>query len=105
MWVDEYGWIPADPADVRKVVLEEEPIGTVNSPQARFARAQLFGGWEMNWIAFNDAHDVALPGSKGPLLPFLMYPQAEVSGVRRDSLDAPKFMYQISAIELAPTGI
>ena len=39
VWVDEFGWIPVDPADVRKVVLEEEPLGTVNSPQARFARA------------------------------------------------------------------
>jgi transglutaminase-like putative cysteine protease len=101
VWVDEFGWIPADPADVRKVVLEEEPIGTVASPQARFARAQLFGGWEMNWIAFNDAHDVALPGSKGSLLPFFMYPQAEVNGVRRDSLDPARFVYQIAAIELA----
>jgi transglutaminase-like putative cysteine protease len=104
VWVDEFGWIPVDPADVRKVVLEEEPIGTIDSPQARFARAQFFGSWEMNWIAFNDAHDVTLPGSKGPLLPFLMYPQAEVRGVRRDSLDAPRFTYQISAI-LVPGAI
>ena len=37
----------------------------------------------MNWIAFNDAHDVVLPGSKGKPLPFLMYPQAEVAGTRR----------------------
>jgi hypothetical protein len=86
------------------VVLEEEPLGTVNSPQARFARAQLFGSWEMNWIAFNDAHDVALPGSKGPLLPFFMYPQAEVGGVRRDSLDPASFRYRITATELASPG-
>jgi transglutaminase-like putative cysteine protease len=104
VWIDEFGWIPVDPADVRKVVLEEEPLGTVNSPQARFARAQLFGSWEMNWIAFNDAHDVALPGSKGPLLPFFMYPQAEVGGVRRDSLDPASFRYRITATELASPG-
>ena len=57
----------------------------------------------MNWIAFNDAHDVALPGSKGPLLPFLMYPQAEVGGVRRDSLDPASFSYRITATEGATT--
>ena len=105
VWVDEFGWIPVDPADVRKVVLEEEPIGTVSSPQARFARAQFFGSWEMNWMAFNDAHDVTLPGSKGPLLPFLMYPQAEVGGVRRNSLDPASFTYRITAKRVAPPGM
>jgi hypothetical protein len=25
-------------------------------------RTRLFGSWEMNWIAYNVAHDVALPG-------------------------------------------
>ena len=105
VWVDEFGWIPVDPADVRKVVLEEEPIGTVSSPQARFARAQFFGSWEMNWMAFNDAHDVTLPGSKGPLLPYLMYPQAEIGGLRRNSLDPASFTYRITANKVAPPGM
>ena len=26
------------------------------------ARARLFGSWEMNWMAYNFAHDVALAG-------------------------------------------
>ena len=26
---------------------------------------KLFGAWEMNWLAYNDAHDVELPGSSG----------------------------------------
>ena len=33
----------------------------------------------MNWLAYNVAHDVALPGAKGPKLGFLMYPQAETA--------------------------
>lgn len=33
----------------------------------------------------------ALPGSAGPVLPFLMYPLAEVGGVRRDSLEPATF--------------
>ena len=40
-------------------------------------RAKLFGAWEMNWLAYNEAHDVKLPGSSGPAVGFLMYPQAE----------------------------
>ena len=52
-----------------------------------------------DWVAFNDAHDVALPGSSGKPLPFLMYPQAEVNGLRRDPLDAPALCYRITATE------
>jgi transglutaminase-like putative cysteine protease len=97
VYVEGIGWIPADPADVRKVVLEEEPNGTLQSQPARLARERLFGAWEMNWVAFNDAHDVRLPGSRGDLLPYFMYPQAEVGGARRNSLDPTRFRYSIAA--------
>jgi transglutaminase-like putative cysteine protease len=100
VYVERLGWIPADPADVRKVVLEEEPDGSIESESAKRARALLFGSWEMNWVAFNDAHDVRLPGSRGDLLPFFMYPEVEISGTRRNSLDAPSFRYSIAAAEM-----
>ena len=60
-------------------------------------REKLFGAWEGNWLAYNDAHDVKLPGSDGPAVAFLMYPQAEVGGTRLNSLDAEKFKYTITA--------
>jgi transglutaminase-like putative cysteine protease len=93
----DFGWVPVDPADVRKVILEERPDGALTDAHVIDARERLFGSWEMNWIAFNDAHDVVLPGSAGPPLPFLMYPQAEAGGVRRDSLDPATFHYRITA--------
>ena len=96
VWADGYGWIPVDPADVRKLMLEEKKPA-LTDPVVTKAREALFGSWEMNWVAFNDAHDVALPGSAGKPLPFLMYPQAEVAGVRSNSLDPGKFKYTISA--------
>ncbi len=37
----------------------------------------LWGGWEGNWMGYNYAHDVKLPGSRFAPVPFLMYPQAE----------------------------
>jgi hypothetical protein len=94
--------VPVDPADVRKVVLEEPP-GNLPLDDAKVvqARRTLFGAWEMNWLAYNDAHDVALPGSNGPKLAFLMYPQAEKGGERIDCLDADNFKYVITARELA----
>jgi transglutaminase-like putative cysteine protease len=102
VYADGIGWIPADPADVRKVVLEEQPDGSLQGESAKRARAALFGAWEMNWIAFNDAHDVRLPGSRGDLLPYFMYPHAEINGVRRNSLDPPRFRYSIAAAVIAP---
>jgi transglutaminase-like putative cysteine protease len=95
------GWVPVDPADVRKVVLEEPPTGrTLDDPVVQKARRKLFGAWEMNYVAFNHAHDVALPGASGPPVPFLMYPQCETAGVRKDSLDAATFKYEIMAREV-----
>ena len=99
VWVDNYGWIPVDPADVRKLILEEKK-SSLADPAVVKARAALFGSWEMNWIAYNDAHDVALPGSTGKPLPFLMYPQAEVGGDRLNSLDPEHFKYSITAREI-----
>jgi len=75
-----YGWVPVDPADVRKVVLEEKgAIIPLTDPQVVKARAKLFGAWEMNWLAYNYAHDLALP-ARDRALPFLMYPQAQTAG-------------------------
>jgi hypothetical protein len=64
------------------------------------ARVRLFGSWEMNWIAYNFAHDVALPGSSHAPVGFLMYPQAETASGRIDSLDPDNFHYEITAREM-----
>src|SRR6185436_6672301 len=96
-----YGWVPVDPADVRKVVLEERPQPTtLQDPVVPPVRKALFGGWEMNWLAYNDAHDIKLPGSRGPTVGFLMYPQAETANERKDSLDPASFKYTITSKEI-----
>jgi hypothetical protein len=86
--------VPVDPADVRKVILEE-PLGnqSLDDDMVKTARARLFGSWEMNWVAYNFAHDVSLPGSGGKPLGFLMYPQAESADGRLDSLDPDNFKH------------
>src|SRR5882762_3334019 len=101
VYLDGYGWVPVDPADVRKVVLEEPPGNRpLDDGLVQQARARLFGSWEMNWMAYNFGHDVALPGSKREPVPFLMYPQAETADGSVDSLDPDNFKYEISAREL-----
>jgi len=101
VYLTGFGWVPMDPADVRKVVLEEPPGNlALTDPKVAAARTTLFGAWETNWLAYNVAHDLALPGAAGPRVAFLMYPQAEVAGNRLDCLDADAFKYTITAKEL-----
>jgi transglutaminase-like putative cysteine protease len=95
------GWIAVDPADVRKVMLEEVAGGLpADDPKVVSARAMLFGSWEMNWIAYNHGHDVALPGSSKAAVPFLMYPNGETQAGRLDSLDPATFKYSINSREI-----
>ena len=101
VWLDDYGWVPVDPADVRKVVLEERPGLTLASPVVAAARRTLFGAWEMNWVPYNCAQDLALPD--GATLPFLMYPQGRDADGALDSLDAQAFSYRIESRELTGT--
>ena len=97
-----HGWVAADPADVAKVMRQEtnEWIKDADHPLVAPVRKALFGRWEGNWIAYNAAADVQLPGSSGKALPFLMYPQAESGGRRHDPLDAENFVYKIHAREI-----
>lgn len=102
VYLGGYGWVPVDPADVRKVVLEEPPGNRpLDDDMVTKARARLFGSWEMNWMAYNFSHDVTLPGSSGAPVGFLMYPQAETADGRLDSLDPDNFKYEITAREIS----
>jgi transglutaminase-like putative cysteine protease len=102
VYLTGYGWLPVDPADVRKVVLEENQpeLLPLDDPKVKKVRAKLFGGWEMNWLPYNYGHDLKLPQSNGPEIAFFMYPQAETANGRKDSLDPKNFSYTIKAKEV-----
>jgi transglutaminase-like putative cysteine protease len=97
-----HGWVPVDPADVRKVALEEPPGNLpLSDPIVLRAREDLFGSWEMNWMAYNYAHDVELPGSASKPVVYFMYPQAETSEGRIDPFDPDNFKYEITVKEVS----
>jgi transglutaminase-like putative cysteine protease len=102
VFLKDYGWVAMDPADVTKVAREETSEWLkVDHPLVEAVRPKLFGGWEGNWLAFNSAHDVALPNAtQGGKLGFLMYPQSETAQGRRDSLDPDTFKYTIITREI-----
>jgi transglutaminase-like putative cysteine protease len=106
VYVAGSGWVPVDPADVRKVALEEPPGNRpLDDDMVKRARVRLFGSWEMNWMAYNSGHDVTLPGSSGPPVAFFMYPQAETADGRLDSLDPDNFQYEITSKEITEGSV
>jgi len=91
------GWVAVDPADVRKVVLEEKlPL---DNPAVQAFREKAFGNWEMNWVGFNTARDLVLPGSS-ERQGFLMYPAAYNSKGEVDCLSPKTFAYTIMSREI-----
>ncbi|MHB8283927.1 MAG: transglutaminase-like domain-containing protein [Caulobacteraceae bacterium] len=96
VWLEGEGWFPVDPADVRKVVLEAKLA--VDSPELRVERERLFGNWEMNWVAYNSATDLALPGAPRPMeANFLMYPYGMTPKIDLDWLEPGSFSYKITS--------
>lgn len=98
--LDEEGWFPVDPADVRKVILEQKL--SMDSDDVLALREQLFGRWEMNWIGYNSATDIELPdaGGRRPNFAFLMYPCAFTPAGQPDCLDPGQFHYEINSQEM-----
>ena len=96
------GWIPVDPADVRKVVLEEEKdnLLPLNDPRVDLARKTLFGFWEMNWMAFNTAGDTRLAPETTKALGHFMYPYAETPKGPVDYYNPQNFQYRMSSREV-----
>jgi transglutaminase-like putative cysteine protease len=99
VFLQDYGWVAMDPADVAKAAREETSEWLkMDHPLVVAVRPKLFGGWEGNWLGYNLAHDVALPrATQGEKVGFLMYPQAETAEGRRDSLDPDSFKYTITS--------
>lgn len=92
------GWVPVDPADVRKVVLEENLA--LNDPRVMALRERLFGYWEMNWVGFNRARDfMPQPRAREPFK-FFMYPHAETADDASDDVDPANFRYRITSREV-----
>ena len=98
VFIEGKGWFPVDPADVRKVVLEEQVA--LDSDKVKALRERLFGNWEMNWVGFNYARDFTLAGMKDGPIGFLMYPYVETRDGTEDLLDPTTFAYVISSKEI-----
>src|SRR5436853_1740780 len=64
VFLQDYGWVAMDPADVAKAAREETgELLKIDHALIVPVRAKLFGAWEGNWVAYNTAHDVKLPNA------------------------------------------
>ena len=98
-----FGWVPVDPADVAQVMALD--ILPQNHELIMQLKDRLFGSWEMNWVAFNQAEGVSLgKTSTAGKLPFFFYPHAEIDGKQQDSIDPQTFSYKITSALLVGTG-
>ncbi len=85
------GWVPVDPADVRKYILEEKL--EASDPKVPPLRDKFFGYWEGTWVAFNFARDFMLEGYSEKPLNYFMYPLLASAKIRPDGVEPQKTGY------------
>ncbi|PNU20976.1 transglutaminase [Geothermobacter hydrogeniphilus] len=90
-----YGWVPVDPADVRKAMLKQNL--KLDDPQVAKLREDFWGGVDAYRVRLSEGRDIELnPPQQGPAVNYLMYPFAQVGGKTLDWLDPKTFSYQIT---------
>lgn len=92
-------WVPVDPADVRKFILEEKL--QYNDPKVAALRERFFGFWEGTWLAFNYARDFKLAGYDEKPLNYFMYPLLASAKSRPDGVDPLEagYSYQTTVLK------
>ncbi|MDH3998793.1 MAG: transglutaminase-like domain-containing protein [Desulfuromonadales bacterium] len=89
-----YGWVPVDPADVRKAMLKQQL--TLDDPKVAELRESFWGRVDPYRIRLSEGRDLQLnPPQQGPAINYLMYPFAQIGGVTLDWLDPTTFKYSI----------
>lgn len=92
-----YGWVPIDPSDVRKIMLEKKlALG-----KEKEYREYYFGAVDASRISYGIGRDLILnPPQKDGRLNYFMYPYAEADGKALDDLFGFNLGYTITFKEL-----
>jgi len=90
-----YGWVPVDPADVRKAMLKQNL--KLDDPKVAELRDYYWGRVDSYRIRLSEGRDLQLnPPQQGEAVNYLMYPFAQVGGETLDWLDPKTFKYKIT---------
>jgi transglutaminase-like putative cysteine protease len=94
-----YGWVPVDPADVRKMMLVEKL--KPNHNKTKQYREYFWGGIDAFRIRLGEGRDLVLnPPQHGEPINYLMYPYAQVGETTLDWLAPDTFKYNITYHQL-----
>lgn len=90
-----YGWVPVDPADVRKMMLKYNL--KLEDQKTKDYREYFWGAWDQYRVKLAVGRDLTLtPAQKGKPLNTFGYPYAEVGGKILDWYDPAAFKYTIT---------
>jgi transglutaminase-like putative cysteine protease len=90
-----YGWVPVDPADVRKMMLTQNL--KLDDQKTKEYREYFWGAWDAYRVKLAVGRDVVLnPPQAGKPLNTFGYPYAEVGGKPLDWLEPASFKYTIT---------
>ena len=90
-----YGWVPVDPADVRKMMLKHNL--KLTDAKTKEYREYFWGGWDAYRVKLAEGRDIILtPAQSGAPINTFGYPYAEIGGKVLDWLDPATFKYTIT---------
>ena len=93
-----FGWIPVDPSDVAKLMLNENL--DLDDEKVIQARDYYFGIQSETYVDLASGRDIILnPPQDGDPLNYFMYPYAEINGEPLDFISQEKLRYKVSFIE------
>ncbi len=94
-YLPEYGWIPVDPSDVAKLMLNENLI--LSDEKVEKARNYYFGIQSETYVDLSTGRDIILnPPQDGNPLNYFMYPYAEINGESLDFISQEYLRYIIT---------
>jgi len=90
-----YGWVPVDPADVRKAMLVQKL--ELDDPKVAELRDYYWGRVDPYRIRLSEGRDLQLnPPQQGEPINYLMYPFAQIGAETLDWLDPQSFKYSLA---------
>ena len=93
-YLPNYGWVPVDPSDVAKLMLNENL--QINDTKVIEARDYFFGAQTETYVDLSTGRDIILnPEQEAGPINYFMYPYAEINGEALDFISQEYLKYTV----------